>query len=259
MLEVFGDESCGSKFVVYGLFATPSDMREEAEAILRQTKNAFGGSEAMNLHCRILFSGDARRKSPWKFLSVGDVARMYETLAADISKLNTRRIVCVARKSDFPDALPSLELEHVDSRMNIPSHVVKGFDIGEKHLAAWCAQGATIPLAKSPGFEKVRFWPDTDHSKVEWFGKKRKFTNTIPSFVDLGSNCSPLLTVQKGNQKPALTEVADLVAYITQRYLTERHGSRNAHRVKKIYEAMSPEVVRFEVNPEGHFGFRVPS
>jgi hypothetical protein len=63
MFDAFGDESCGPKFISYGLVCLPQQRREDAEQTVAAVKVEFGGLPSSRLHCRDLFSGQRREKT----------------------------------------------------------------------------------------------------------------------------------------------------------------------------------------------------
>jgi hypothetical protein len=114
MFDAFGDESCGLKFVSYGLVCLPQHRREDAEQMISAVKKEFGGPSSSRLHCRELFSGQNRPKTAWKHLSPNDVVLLYKTLFVKLKGVDCRCIVAFGRKSDFPESLSPSEMEHVD-------------------------------------------------------------------------------------------------------------------------------------------------
>jgi hypothetical protein len=116
MFDAFGDESCGDRFVTYGVLVVPQAEKAPAEAILAQVKNDFSGQADSKLHCRTLFAGSARTRSSWAHLAMADVFRLYEELVMRLKDISQRRIVTVARLADFPVRLPAAPMQHVGSK-----------------------------------------------------------------------------------------------------------------------------------------------
>jgi hypothetical protein len=259
--DAFGDESCGDQWVAYGLLLLPEREVEAATKILAEVKVAFAGQPAHPLHCRQIFAGDARRRSPWAHLKIDDVFKLYEVLFARLAATHPRRILVVARRADFPAVLPPMAMQHVDPSSGIPPRWTKEMPLGPKQLAVQCAQGAMIPLSKTPGLDKVRFHSDPDETKIDWFDRKRSATNAIsPFFVDVGPDQEPEkgTVVRTSGQKPELLQVADAIAYIGQRGMSSKH-SHNDQRFKALYQAIAPEKIRYMVGRDGGFGFDVPN
>jgi hypothetical protein len=257
MYEAFGDESCGQTFVAYGVLLVCETQMSDAEAILTEVKKRFGGEDGHRLHCREMFGGHARSKTPWANLSMADVFNLYEALMTRLRDANLRRLVAIARKSDFPDRLPALPMQHIDPSLNVSPRWTKEMQLGEKQLAAWCAQGVMIPLTASG---QVRLWADPDKTSIEWLDGKRAATRAIDGFVDIGPDKEPprINVMPVTGEKPKLLEVADCIAYVAQRSRTSG-GGNNDRRFKSLEELIDPELIRFAVAPDGGFGFSVPN
>jgi hypothetical protein len=101
MYEAFGDESCGTEYVAYGTLLLEDHQRTDAEDILAKIKLSYGGNPDCRLHCRELFSGDARRKTPWSHLSIDDVFKLYTDLMTELVSVGMRRLVTFAQRSVF--------------------------------------------------------------------------------------------------------------------------------------------------------------
>ncbi|SRR6266849_2045082 len=247
MFDVFGDESAGLELVSYGVLVVPDNRLDEANALLVKIEADFGGSEDQKLHCRELFNGHLRAKSPWAQLKQQTVFELYEALAVALRRSGLRRIVTIARKSHFPKTLPQ--------NGTWPEII-----LNDKQLTAFCGNAVMIPLSKDPGLEKVRFWADPDHTSIEWLGARRKATSALNMFIDVGPGNEPP-KVQVANildEKPALLEVADFVAYAAQRGLSRKYGTFK-QRYKNLYALLAPEQLVFTRGRDGGFGIEVPS
>jgi hypothetical protein len=211
----------------------------------------------------VLFATDARAKSPWAKLSIDEVFRLYETLLANLTELKLRCIVAFARKADFPKEIPALAMQHIDLAANIPPQWTKPFPLGDKQLSIWCAHSAITPLAHYPGFEKVRLWLDPDSTVVDWFSGRRAVKNEVGNiFVDVGPGIEPpkpssVMPVDTGS-KPSILEVADVIAYATQRGKAAKL-SPNDLRFKKLMRQINAEQIIFGIAPDGGFGANIPN
>ncbi len=65
----FGDGSVTPAGTFYGLVLVPERAIEQLQGGLSAIKLKHGGTENASIHCRELFSGDARQKTPWAHLS----------------------------------------------------------------------------------------------------------------------------------------------------------------------------------------------
>jgi len=66
---VLADESTADQYVTGGLLRLPAEHVETAVAALAKAKTDRGLSVNAEIHCRVLFSGDARRRSPFAALN----------------------------------------------------------------------------------------------------------------------------------------------------------------------------------------------
>ena len=66
---VLADESTADQFVTGGLLRLPAEHVETAVAALAKAKTDRGLSVNAEIHCRVLFSGDARRRSRFAALN----------------------------------------------------------------------------------------------------------------------------------------------------------------------------------------------
>jgi len=207
-----------------------------------------------------LFAGDARNKTPWARLRMEDVFELYSALMDQLRSVGLRRLVTIARKSEFPDTLPAMPMQHVDPSSGVPPKYTTEMRFSDKQIAAHCAQGAMIPLSKNPGLEKVRFWPDPDSTSIEWFDGKRTAKKAIGGFVDIGASEEParINVMPIAGAKPSLLEVADCIAYVAQRSSTNTL-SPNGRRFRALHQVIAPEEIKFAIAPDGGFGFSVPN
>jgi hypothetical protein len=260
MYDVFGDESCGPLVVTYALVAIPEQQIPAIEKILRDVKEKFGGQDHWPLHCRELFGPSGRAKTVWSNLSLDEVFALYAGLFAGVGKLGVRQIVAVALKNDFPPTVLSGEMQHIDPSVVGPLPWTKEYPLGDKQLAAHCAQGTMIPLSKSPGLQNIRFYADPDRTPMVWIdGKKRQATRAIGGFIDVEHGEPPQVNVMAfDGKKSKLLEFADALAYVSQRVALAKH-SPNDRRFRTLSQTMNPVVVRFKVGTDGGFGFSVPN
>jgi hypothetical protein len=248
-LDIFGDESVGAEVVAYGLIAVAPGKVEDAENLLKDIKRQFGCGEDALLHCKEIFWGDVRAKGPWAHLKPNDVFQLYEQLAICFAEAGYRRVVAIARKSNFPKAVPA-----EGRRPEIK------FD--DKPLAALCGNSAIIPFSKNPGMERIRFWADPETTKIPWLGRKVQAHNALNSFVDIGPGMEPpRVKIQNitGN-KPPLLQVADFVAYITQKAMSRRWSKLSDRpRYKVLFNALRPELLEISIGPDGGVRVNVPN
>jgi hypothetical protein len=257
--DAYGDESIGPEIVTYATVLIPEDKATAVSAIIDATK-AVHGKPGERLHSRILFSGDQRKKSAWAHLSMADVFALYEALFTALDKLGLRKIVTFAIKKDFPDELPSGPWQSADPNLVGPMPWMNGHSFSDKHIASFCARGTMIPLSKWPGLERVRFWPDPDSTLIEWSNGRRQFSGSVGGFINVGPGRNGQIEVMSiQGSKPPFLEIADAMAYVAQRSQGAGHSNPNERRFKSLHRQIHPEIVRFQVGPDGGFILNVPN
>jgi hypothetical protein len=91
---------------------------------------------------------------------------------------------------------------------------------------------------------------------------KRQFSETLGGFIDAGpgQRAARINVMRIQGVKPQLLEVADAIAYVTQRaYASKGKHGPNDRRFKMLYELVGPEVVALKVGQDGGLGFSVPN
>jgi hypothetical protein len=153
-----------------------------------------------------------------------------------------------------------MQMKNAASVSEVSPVWTKEMRFDEKHIAIFCAKGVMIALDRNPGLDKVRFWPDPDSTSIEWFFGKRAAGNVMGGFVDRGDHLEPMpINVMPiVGRKPHLLEVADCIAYVTQKRKANNF-TRNGERFRALYKMIAPQEVEFTTDREGNFGYRVPN
>lgn len=250
--QAFGDESAGLAFVAYGTVLVPTQNIEEIETRIAKVKAEYGGSPADTLHCRVMFAPDARRKSVWSRLTMDDVFALYSCLITEVKPRIVRTIVALANKNELPDEIPGGSWEHSDKDFIGPMEWAPAWPFRDKQIACFCAQGTMIPISKWPGFDAVTFWPDPDSTLIEFSGGRRQFNQMLGGYIDHGHGEQPEKIKVSCSQcaKPPLLQIADLVAYVSQRAAKAKLSPLDL-KFRKLNDAIGAEKVRVGVPPEG--------
>src|SRR5262249_53534436 len=130
--------------------------------------------------------GRPTTKSPWSRLTMDDVFGLYSDLVTLVKPVAMRTIVTLANKAELPDVIPGGQWEAADPNFIRPMNWNPGFPFRDKQIASLCAQGTMIPISKWPGIVAVSFWPDPDSSLIEFYGGKRKVSQSLAGFIDHG-------------------------------------------------------------------------
>src|SRR5262245_42929632 len=81
---VLSDESSAGPFVTAGALRLPAAHVDDAVAALAAIKAKRGAPAGARIHCRVLFAGDARRKSPFSALNTHE---LHELLAECVTRM----------------------------------------------------------------------------------------------------------------------------------------------------------------------------
>lgn len=233
MIHGFADDTVMEHIVVCA--ATIFDERcvGGAEAALAKAKASVGVDPDEPIHCRVLFSGDARRGTPWQLVSRHAIDAMVEALCGELRPLQQRPVVAPINPREFPDQ--QMEPEGPAKRLDI------------KGIASFTYHAVVLNLHTRFGHDQFRLWIDPDKTMIPWGATRRRVDTTRRIYVDIGSGHEPPLIepVIEDQPKPVLLQVADLYAYITGRGLSAEGGKRNAWFRERLAE-LDPEFMWFK-------------
>jgi hypothetical protein len=186
----FADESATGPFVTGGVLRLPASNVDAAVAALREIKRRRGIPADAKVHCRILFAGTARLKSPFKRLSWQECHVMLGECVDAMLQLSGSWWGSWADRDFYPSELQLVQGER--------------FTVTSKHLAGMCVFTALFNMSHFMGAE-YRLAFDPDPTKIDWGLVRRTqathFARTHPQATDL-----------VGAQR-SLLEMADIGSY----------------------------------------------
>jgi hypothetical protein len=232
MIHGFADDTVMEQVVVCAAVIFDEERIADAEVALADAKASVGIDPGEPLHCRVLFSGDARRGTVWERVSRSAIDAMVEKLCLDLRPFQHRPVVAPIKRREFPDQ----QME--------PGGPVKRLDI--KGIASFAYHAIIVNLHGRFGHERFRLWIDPDKTMTPWGATRRRVDTTRRIYVDLGPGQEPPLIepVVDDQPKPVLLQVADLYAYITGRGLSAGGGRDYAWFRKRLAE-LDPESMWF--------------
>lgn len=243
MFTIYGDESTSGKTTVYGAFFVPNSQSGRAEEMLRQTKQEYDVPEESELHCRVLFHGDHRKKSPWNHLTEEQTYAFGEQLLSCLRALPCIFTVGAVHRSEYPQELPA----------------GAGFPTGKfetKQLTALAFQAATVPLLQNLDRETVCLHVDPDPGKIRWFGKKVRADSNYK--IAAGGGVDEIVPQMVAYPQPPLLQVADLFAYVAGRALSP-DDCRGKERYEAMYRICRPLLGVMTYDPEKRMRNEVPA
>jgi hypothetical protein len=160
MIQAFADDSVTPDVVACGVAVFQEAQVAAAEELLRIEKVAVGIPAEERLHCRVMFSDQGRRGTPWERLGAKGVYALVETVSDRVRQLSERPLVSVVD----PRRMPPGPLT--------PGEPVRALDpkaiATMTYMAAW---GGLLRRHQVGGF---RLWIDPDATKIQWGSGRRQ-------------------------------------------------------------------------------------
>ena len=225
---VLADESTAGPFVTGGLLRLPANQVDPAVAALAKVKIDRGIGADAEIHCRVLFNGDARHRSPFSALSPDQCVGLVTACVEAMNAVGGTWWGCWVCRDEYPTELQLLEGDL--------------FRVETKHLTGLVVHGALVCVQHHVGPDYLLAF-DPDRTKIDW-GLARKmqathFARTHPQAVDLPDAHKPLL------------EMADVAAYtVAQSLLADMNANgRKAHRFPAVLKLMQMRSSHLEYKP----------
>jgi hypothetical protein len=216
--------------------------RVVAAAALASAKGGVGVDSAVPIHSRVLFSGAARKRSPWAAVDPARIATMLENLCDQLFAITEQAIVAAA-PMDYPSAVAAPD---VVTEMN------------ERSLSSTLYGAVQVRLRErygDGGFETII---DPDTTQIPFGSSNRRADRTRGIFVAIGPGNEPvrLDPVVAERPKPVLLEIADLYAWCTARAYGGGGGRQTSWASALIVERVKAERLVMEWNAEADAGWR---
>jgi len=130
--------------IAYGLVLVHAHNLLIAEQLLSGLKRRYGIGPRAEFHCKVVFNGSPRSKSPWRDLSEAEVLDFAEELISGLAKLPAAFIVGAIHRKEYPETLPAVG--------NFPAG-----EMGTKLLAGMACKSALAILNQHFGHDQVSF------------------------------------------------------------------------------------------------------
>jgi len=187
---VLADESTGDPFVVGGTLRLPPNSVASVVLSIRTIKIDRGIAPDAKIHCRVLFAGSARLKSPFRHLSLGDCHALLADCVDAMLNHAGRWAGCYVNADLYPR-----ELRLLEGTM---------FPVTKKHLAGLVMFASVNEMARiTDNNYQLAF--DPDPSQVDW-GLLNRTQATHFARIDPQS-------IKLGPDEVCLLEMADIAAY----------------------------------------------
>jgi hypothetical protein len=238
-LHIFGDESTAPDLVTYGLMTFP-DATVERRARYAWTKvmKNFGSDGRARVHARVLFSGDARKKSEWAHLDERSCGDLTVALTKAICGEGAFFSLGVVHPKTFPpEGMPDGLNEKGEQKYHkISTALLYGFGfwsaaIGLRSNYGVMRDGDPYKLFMDPLSETVKIFSDWKAMQIQ-------------RFMQVGG-----LQPTPFSEKPQLLDAADIFAYASARALSDA-PARNKEVCKEIHGIAGGAKTDYWWNPE---------
>ena len=228
----FGDESESDTLLIYALAIFRTERTQDARAVLSRMKQSLGVPDEARLHCRVVFSGQQRRRSAWAGVNPLRIEQAVRDLVAEMRQLGERP-----------------EIGVIDRRQVPPLPVAPGHADREWHgkeTLALAANVAIMGAVSKYGADHVRFIIDQDKTQIRRGLRRQQADSTRGLFLDVGAGHEPV-RIEPVVQDDSLLEIADLYAYVTLR----AHARPPGRLFLELFNAMQPHMPTIDLSGHG--------
>ena len=211
----FGDDSHYKDILVYAYAIFRRSNIPKAKKVLRKAKKNFGIPKFLPIHCRILFSGDQRRKVGLGLISI---VRVKDFVSYLIKEMNN--VPCLLRYAHckVPDDgrvfLDVLDVE--EKRVRDEPKGILGI------LSGGCFTPNNDAI-QAPGIELCEIFASEDSTKIRFIGKGRRRADSYLSTMAFEDKKTKLKKHLRPHIKEhVLQQMADVYAYICSHALSEQ-------------------------------------
>ena len=157
-IVLYGDESHSNEIVTYGFLIIPQQNIAAVELAVEETKKRYGLCTDTRIHCREIFSGDARKKTNFAEFSIEKMFSFLSEIMVFSFLAGARGWVGYLNKKASPDALlfeaPGTE-------------PIRNWNISNlKIQMLFCYQAAVAPLTHIFPPQRVKAYVDGDKTNV---------------------------------------------------------------------------------------------
>lgn len=240
--DCYGDESYGSGLFSYAFLILQSENVEQVAAALGEIKKQHGKSPNAKLHCREIFSPQAKAKTEWADLALNDIVGLYRQVFESLNSVPHSKIVVATKIADLPIKIEAGPWQHRDKNFVGPMPEMPGFSITDKFVAAFCGRIALTEIAKTIPLDALRVWADPDTTKIALAGQNRQAGKLVGGTVLTPDGWAHVKLMDLSKEKPALIETADAIAYLTRRSQTNGSSAIDK-KVAELSKVVAPQIV----------------
>lgn len=233
---LFGDESHSNEIVTYSFLIVPTQNMPAVELAIKNTKKKYALDEDTRLHCREIFNESAKKKTAFADFAPERLFSFLQDLASAFFLAGGRGWVGYLDTKGIPERL------RVNWSHNWRTHDWDINDIKLKML--FCYQAACVPITHILPPPMVKAYVDGDKTKVIYIDEKKRQVDTLREFFPVNHDNRKISPEPIHGTKPAILDLADLLAYSSARGLTKAALKNKPHfiSITKIIDPGYSEV-----------------
>jgi hypothetical protein len=233
--SAYGDESSFERVVTYGIVALPTGA-VPVVAALSDLKRSSGVPPTEPFHARIIFSGDARRKTGWAHLEPPAILAFADKFVHCLRQHDALFSIGAVHRDEYPADIPA--------GAGFPAGVME-----PKQLTATVFLGAVLHLQGLVRLGTLRLQIDPDPTRIDWFGKKMRADRNYVLEPAAGAALWGMQVQLATVNKPVLLEAADLLAYTASHALADKEYP-SKQWFEDIYAQCRPLLSTLTYDPE---------
>ncbi|MCE3238617.1 MAG: hypothetical protein K0R24_1598 [Gammaproteobacteria bacterium] len=235
----FGDDSHHQNTLVYAFLIIKESLIASVENRVNAIKAFYGILDNIILHCKMLFSGDERRKAGIAYLSSEKVRSIITRIVRIINETPIFLRYAYCNLEDQKIHFDKLNAEETDEENKAPKKIQLAPD--SKGLLGRLAHISLSTLPRDPcipTINKCQVVVSEDKTKVHFIGKNRRQAHYwISGFSDIGvplNSVFQLHPIIKKSHESIMLQLADMAAYMCCQALSE--GSNSLFFREKLKE-----------------------
>jgi len=248
--SAFGDDCQIGNTLVYAFIIIKSDDIPTVEHRIAKLKEFYGIPPHIALHCRMLFSGDARRKAGINDLSKDKLHSIIRRIVKIINQtpISLRYAYCnlSTLENHFKENNNEIELRDRESKTIMKTSITPT-PKGLLGLLGHMSLSAPSENKLIPSIEQCKIIVSEDKSKTRFIGKhERQAHNWMKGFSDINAPKNKVFqfypVIKKLSDAPML-QIADVAAYMCGQAINKSDRYNFTTQLKQIRLWTSTEFV----------------
>lgn len=246
----FGDDFHKDNTLVYAFVIIKFDAIPEVEHRISKLKEVYGIPPHIALHCRMLFSGDARRKAGINHLSKEKLQSIIRRIVKIINQtpIFLRYAYCnlSTLEKHFKENNNEIELHDREFKTTMKTSITpspKGLLGLLGHMSLSAPPGNKL----IPSVDQCKIVVSEDKSRTKFMGKQeRQAHNWLKGFSDINAPNNKVFQIDpiiKKSNDSAMLQIADVAAYMCGQVINKSDRYNFTNQLKQIRLWTSAEFV----------------